>query len=69
MSLLRPCRRFREQARSHQWNAYSCGSELAREVVLSGDEDHLGFFSIRNALALASTTRYITTVINSGSKK
>ena len=31
--------------------------------------DQLGFFEIRNALALASTTRYITSVINNGSKK
>jgi hypothetical protein len=31
--------------------------------------DHWGFFEIRNALALASTTRYMTNVINNGSKK
>lgn len=31
--------------------------------------DQLGFFEIRNALALASTTRYITSVINNGSRK
>ncbi|OLU00094.1 hypothetical protein BVK86_23340 [Pseudomonas reinekei] len=46
-----------------------CGSEPAREGRRSGTAHHLGFFDIRNDLALASTSRYITSVINSGNRK
>ena len=48
----------------------TCGSGLAREGASSHNKKNQdGFFSIRNALALASTSRYITTVINNGSRK
>ncbi len=48
----------------------TCGSGLAREGAISHNKkNHEGVFSIRNALALASTSKYITTVINNGSRK
>ena len=45
------------------------GARLAREGVIPNATPHPGFFEIRNDLALASTTRYITTVISSGKRK
>jgi hypothetical protein len=45
------------------------GARLPREGVIPNATTHPGFFEIRNDFALASTTRYITTVINSGRMK
>ena len=45
------------------------GASLLAKGASAFNKSQEGFFSIRNALALASTTKYITTVINNGNRK
>jgi len=59
---------LREQARSHRAMHFKCGSEPAREGARQAPH-HLTPGLTRNALAFASITKYITTVINNGRMK
>ncbi len=62
-------RLFAGKPRSYRLRVTPVGARLAREGVIPNAIPHPGFFEIRNDFALASTTRYITTVISSGSRK
>lgn len=46
-----------------------CISNVEASLLAKASTHYLGFFDIRNDLALASTTRYITSVINNGNRK
>ena len=59
---------IREQARSHIRLSSNVGAGLLAKAS-SQTPIHLGFFAIRNDLALASTIKYITNVINNGKIK
>ena len=62
-------RLFAGKPRSYRNHTKPVGARIAREGVIPNATPHPGFFEIRNDLALASTTRYITTVISSGRRK
>ncbi|EJM66973.1 hypothetical protein PMI30_02419 [Pseudomonas sp. GM50] len=62
-------RSFAGKPRSYRNHTKPVGARLAREGVIPNTAPHPDFFEIRNDFALASTTRYITTVISSGSRK
>lgn len=46
-----------------------CISNVGASLLAKASTHYLGFFDIRNDLALASTIRYITSVINNGNRK
>ncbi|EJM05305.1 hypothetical protein PMI18_01247 [Pseudomonas sp. GM102] len=62
-------RLFAGKPRSYRYHTKPVGARLAREGVIPNATPHPGFFEILNDFAFASTTRYITTVISSGSRK
>ena len=60
---------FAGEPRSYGARGNSVGARLAREGILTHTKNHLGFFDIRNDFALASTNKYITSVISNGNRK